>query len=484
MTTLPETVLRSTSPVAGLARRRLGSAGVLAQSVSATAPAAAMATSPALVMGAGGGPPSALAYLAATVLVLLVSSCVGQFSRRMVAPGSLYSFTAKGLGGFPALVTGGALVVGYGFLVAGALTGAALSAVAVLGRAVPDGPGPVVAAVVLCGAVVVGFALRGVGISARWALALEVVSIAVVGLVLGLLVTRTAGSLDGGQLLSGAVGGGWNPLAGGGEGVLLAVTAFVGFESACAVGAEARRPFVVVPRAVRWTALGAGTLYVLSSAAQGVVFAAAPTAGGPLPLVLVALDRGGPLAALALELGILASFLGCATGSLTALVRLLFTMGREGVLPQGLSRTGVRGTPSRALVLAGAAAVAVPVVVLLGGTGGQDVLRGLLVVGTCGYVAGYVLLCVAAPVFLRRIGELTTSAVVVAAVATLALTGVLAACAAWAVAAGGGWVLTAVGLLGVAVLAAAGLRLRRPAVVAGVGLYDETRRQDVLGGRG
>lgn len=476
--------LRTTSPVAGLARRRLGPAGVLAQSVSATAPAAAMATSPALVMGAGGGPPSALAYLAATVVVLLVSSCVAQFSRRMVAPGSLYSFTAKGLGGSAALVSGGSLVVGYGFLVAGALTGAALSAVALLAPLVGPGPVPTALAVVLGGVLVVGFALRGVGISARLALALEVGSIGVVGAVLVLLVTRTAGSLDGSRLLAGAVGGGWDPFGGGAEGVLLAVTAFVGFESACAVGAEARRPFVVVPRAVRWTALGAGSLYVLSSAAQGIVFAAAPAGGGPLPLVSVAVERAGPVAAAALELGVLASFLGCATGSLTALVRLLFSMGREGVLPASLGRTGARGTPSTALLPAGAAAVAVPVAALAIGVAGQDALRGLLVVGTCGYLAGYVLLCVATPVFLHRIGELTGPAVVVAAVATAGLTGVLAACAAWAVAAGGGWVLTAVGLLAATVAGAVVLRVRRPAVVARVGLYDETRRQDVLGGRG
>jgi len=166
------------------------------------------------------------------------------------------------------------------------------------------------------------------------------------------------------------------------------------------------------------------------------------------------------------------------------LVRLLFSMGREGVLPASLGRTGARGTPSRALLPAGAAAVAVPVAVLATGVAGQDALRGLLVVGTCGYLAGYVLLCVATPVFLHRIGELTGPAVVVAAVATAGLTGVLAACAAWAVAAGGGWVLTAVGLLAATVAGAVVLRVRRPAVVARVGLYDETRRQDVLGGRG
>jgi amino acid transporter len=475
-------VLRPTSPVTGLRRRRLGPLEVLAQSVAATAPAAAMATSPGQAFALAGAPPSALAYLAATVVVLLVSSSVGQFSRRMVAPGSLYSFTAKGLGGTAATIAGGALVVGYGFLVAGALTGAATSAVALVEKVAPGVPGPVpvVVGIVLLGVLVAGFSVRGAGVSARLGLALEVVSISIVVVVLGIALAAAL-SRHGVPHPSVVLDGGGHPFGPGGQGLLLAVTVFVGFESAGSLASESRRPLSVVPRVVRWTALTSGLLYVLAAAAQAVVFAGTPGLGGaPLPLAAAVSVLADPTLAAVLELGILASFVGCASGSLTALVRLVFTMGREGVVPRALGRTGPRGTPAFAVVVATTLAVAVPAGVLLLGVSPADTLRGLLVVGTCGYVGGYVLVCLAAPFFLHRIGELTTPPVVVAAVASLALVAVLGACTAWAVSAGGGWVLTASALLALGVVRAVVLRVRRPSLVAGIGLYDETSRRDVL----
>ncbi len=468
--------LRRTSPVDGLRRRRLGPVQVLAQSVSATAPAAAMATAPALGT-AGGGTPSVLAYVLATAVVLLVASGVRQFARRMVAPGSLYSFTAKGLGPVPALLGGTALAVGYACLVAASLTGVALYAGALLAGAAGAVPGPAAtaAAVVVAGAAVAGCAARGVGLSARLVLALEAASIAVVAAVLLVLVLR-AGQVG----APGPVAGDLLAL-GGGDGVLLAVTAFVGFESACSLGTEARRPLLVVPRAVRWTALGAGGLYVAAALAQAVVLSAVPGPGGT-PLADVAAARGGPVLAAALEVGVLASFLACAAGSLTALVRLLFSAGREGVLPAALGRAHPRrATPAVAVAAGGGAAVTVPAVLLLAGADAGELLRGLLVAGTCGYATAYVLVCVAAPVFLHRIGELTAWPVVAGGLGAASLVAVLAAVAGWAGGADRAWPAVTAAAVALGGARAWWLVRRRPAVLAAVGLYDETRREDVLG---
>jgi len=117
--------LRSRSPVHGLDRRNLGPVEVLAQSVSCAAPAAAMATVPAIV-AATAGPATLWSFVVATVLALLIGTCIGQFTRRMAVAGSLYSLTAKGLGPGAALASAGALLVGCGVLVMAAVTGAAL----------------------------------------------------------------------------------------------------------------------------------------------------------------------------------------------------------------------------------------------------------------------------------------------------------------------------------------------------------------------
>ena len=95
----PEPVagLADRSPLAGLARRSVGFADVLAQSVSAVAPAGAAFTTPLLVSAVAGGV-SLPALAAALVIALLTASTINEFTRRMAATGSLYTFVARGLG--------------------------------------------------------------------------------------------------------------------------------------------------------------------------------------------------------------------------------------------------------------------------------------------------------------------------------------------------------------------------------------------------
>lgn len=117
--------LRRRSPVAGLDRRTLTPVQVFAQSVSAMAPSAAMAASPAIV-AASAGDAVMWSFAVATVVALLVGVCIAQFTRRMAAAGSLYSLTAKGLGPLAAFVCGSALLIGYGVLAMAALIGSGI----------------------------------------------------------------------------------------------------------------------------------------------------------------------------------------------------------------------------------------------------------------------------------------------------------------------------------------------------------------------
>ena len=112
------------SPVAGLRRRRLSFAEVLAQSVSALAPSAAMVVVPSIVLVEAGAA-TLPAFVAATALVLLVGWCLTQFGRRMAAVGGTYSYTAKGLGPVGASIGGWALLIGYAAVAMSALVGSA-----------------------------------------------------------------------------------------------------------------------------------------------------------------------------------------------------------------------------------------------------------------------------------------------------------------------------------------------------------------------
>ncbi|WP_194290581.1 APC family permease [Modestobacter roseus] len=469
------TRLARVSPVAGLHRRRLTFWEVLAQSVSALAPSAAMVTTPAIVLVQSGAA-TLPAFAAATVLVLLVGWCLTQFARRLAAVGGVYTYTAQGLGPSGALVGGWSLAIGYAAVSMSALVGCALYLAALFSL-----PASAVAWLVLLVGGLAGWCtVRGIQLSARVALALEVVSIGLVLAVLGVLLLRVspaAGSAA--VVVDGDVR--WGGLA---IGVVLGVVGFMGFESASVLGVEAQRPLRSVPRAVLWTPAVAGVLFLAGTAAQVVLLRAAPLEVllSPVPVDRLAAEIG-PVA-WALEAGIAASFFACVTGSVNALARVLFSMGREGVLASALGRThGRLGTPSMALLLVLPVVVGVPFVALAGGFSGRGVLTGTLTVSAIGYVVAYVLVCVAMPLFLRRIGELTRAPLV----------GGVAAAGLWSVVlvvavSGSGWAdgrlaaLVYLGALAPGLAWLGWLRLRRPVRLQRVGVYDEPTVASVLPG--
>jgi len=461
--------LRSRSPVHGLDRRNLGPVEVLAQSVSCAAPAAAMATVPAIV-AATAGPATLWSFVVATVLALLIGTCIGQFTRRMAVAGSLYSLTAKGLGPGAALASAGALLVGCGVLVMAAVTGAAIYLDHLLARlgAPPGGvaAGAAVAVTVGAGALV----LLGVRLSARVVLLVETVSITIMVVVLGVLLLGAGTGVP-------APPGPDPGLAGVAAGVLPALGAFIGFEAATALGVEARRPYVTVPRAVLATAGVVGLLSLFAALTQ--VATAGAGSGPPQPLVALA-AHDTPWLAVALDLGIVASFFACTVATGNVLVRVLFSMARDGVVPAALGATHRRYRTPHVAILAGLpAAGAVPVALLAGGMPGGGVLTLLLTLASAGYLIAYLLVCLAAPLFLRRIGELTAPPVVATAVIVPILLVVSGAYVATAV---GGPVPAVLGVLLLAGLAwYAALRIRRPERLRGIGVYDETSAGDVHG---
>jgi amino acid transporter len=463
--------LRSRSPVHGLDRRNLGPVEVLAQSVSCAAPAAAMATVPAIV-AATAGPATLWSFVVATVLALLIGTCIGQFTRRMAVAGSLYSLTAKGLGPGAAFASAGALLVGCGVLVMAAVTGAAIYLDNLLGRlGAPAGTAPVLAAAAVAVTLAAGaLVLLGVRLSARVVLLVESASILIMVVVLGVLLGTDAGPVP-------APPGPDAGLAGVAAGVLPALGAFIGFEAATALGVEARRPFVTVPRAVLVTAGVVGLLSLFAALTQ--VTTAGTGSGAPQPLVVLA-AHDTPWLAVALDLGIVASFFACTVATGNVLVRVLFSMARDGIVPAALGATHRRYRTPHVAILAGLpAAGAVPAALLAAGIPGARVLTLLLTVASAGYLLAYLLVCAAAPLFLRRIGELTAPPVVATAVIVPIL---LVVSGAYVGTALGGPVPVVLGVLLLVGLAwYAALRVLRPGRLRGIGVYDETSAGDVHG---
>lgn len=469
--------IRSSSPVAGLRRGQLSFAQVLGQSVSAVAPSAVMVTLPGLVLPAAGHATLPV-FVVAALLMAAVGYCITQFSTRMVAVSGLYSYTVKGLGPVAGIAAGWSVVVGYAAAAMASTLGAAGYVAALLARlGVPDGRPTIAALAVAVGIVAWALMVRGIRLSARISLTVEVFAIAVAAAVLVIAFTGSvAGGLDPPKQ---AAPESHSAL---GFAMLLAITSYVGFESAGTVAREARRPFVTVSRAIRWSPLALGVLYTFAAAMQSVGTIRAGI--GSVPIVLTLPDDSGPastLLSIVMELGITASWFACVIGSSTALSRTLFAMGRETVIPARLGQAhAVYRTPHVALGVAMPVIVLVPVCYLFVAGSTRDVLVGLLAVSAHGYIGAYLLVCLAAPAFLRHIGELTRPPTLIG----LSAAAVMIAVIGWAAltVASPVWIATAVyAAVLSAGFAAFGLRRRGvPDLAQRVGVFDETIASDVF----
>ncbi len=85
---------------------------VLAQSVGNIAPTVAPAVNVGLVF-ASAGKGTCLAFLIATIGLVLVSLNIKQFARRSASPGGLYAYIARSLGPTTGVISGFALLLAY-----------------------------------------------------------------------------------------------------------------------------------------------------------------------------------------------------------------------------------------------------------------------------------------------------------------------------------------------------------------------------------
>ncbi|WP_066912995.1 APC family permease [Millisia brevis] len=471
----------SESPMAGLERRSIGFVDVLAQSVGAVAPAAVAATMPALV--AAQAPRAVLwSLLAAWVLIAGVGVSLSVFTKRLRAPGSLYTFVTRGLGPSAGLITAVAQTVGYAFVAMFGLLGAA-----VVGRNLIAGAGGDVgvtgstaAGVILGGAVVLLVLRRGIRISARITLVIESVALALILVLIVVVLVRSSPAelIEPLRAPAPALGA----LV---AGTTIAITGFVGFESGASLGREATRPFLTIPRTLRWTVIVVGAVYLLAVWVQEVATSSlgVPLAGNDDVAGALARAADAPGLVVLLDIGLITSFVACAIASSTALSRVWFSLGREAVLPGAFGTADpLRGTPRVALAVVVPMAVIVPLAMVVAGIEPWHAMSILISISAVGYIASYLLLCAAVTPFLRRLGEVTWPVVTLAIVMTAVLTVILVAYlivlartqtgALWAVAVVA--VLGAVGYLG--------LRLTKRSAIESMGRFDETTSADLLGG--
>ena len=404
-------------PTYGLRGGALSPLETLAQSVSTIAPTTTpAATIPLVCALAGNG--TWLAYLLATLAVLLVALCVAEFARYSASPGSLYIYTSKVMPPFVGATSAWSLLLAY-IATASSVTGGFYHyGNLLLHDATGHGTSAVFLALV-CAAVAIWIAWRDVEISARLMLWIEALSVTLILTLVVLVLVRTGFHPDLQQFrLRGMTGSGLR------LGLVLSLFSFVGFESATTLGSEARDPLRTIPRAVIQSALLAGAIFTLCAYTEVLGFRAAgqDLGSNQAPLRVLAALGGFPVLGLLIDIGALVSMFACTLACITAAARVLLLMSHDGLAHNGLRHTHHRHeTPGRAILVTGAVSV-LPVIVLAArGASGLDVYGWMGSLATYGFIVAYALMTLALPRYLKNHGAYRPSKRVLSVLACTAM---------------------------------------------------------------
>jgi len=323
----------------------------IALSAAAMAPVLAVVlNAPAAVPASGAALP--LSFLISFIAAALVGNTVVQFARQFPSAGSFYTFNSKGLGPAAGFFTGWLFWIGYAMLAPGLFSafGAFVHdyLVSTFHASVPWWVFSLGAM-----AIVFGLSLRSIKASVNLDLTLLVVEV-VIFLVLGGLAIATAGSGNTATVFlpsSSPTG-----FTGVGLGVVFGLLSFIGFDAAATLGEETRNPKRSIPLAVIGALAAVGVFYVLLMYA----LTAGYRLNDPAQMKLFLNDENpfvtlgqhvAPWLLQPIELSAIAGIFSCFLAIHNTTVRVMFSMGRDHVLPKSLGDVHARWfSPHRAIV--------------------------------------------------------------------------------------------------------------------------------------
>jgi amino acid transporter len=401
----------------GLRSRALGFPTVLAQSIGVISPTmTAVLIIPICFGDAGQG--TWLAYAFGTVMLLFVVLCLNQFAKRSALPGSMYGYTAKGLGPAAGVMSGWSLIWCYLFIGVAGLTGFSIFAAQIVSSMGIHSTIPPVIFFCISAAICWFVAYKDIKISSLLTLLFEIVSVSCIVALSCVILFKHGFPSDTTQLKAHGMTIHDLSLA-----VVITVFSLVGFESATTLGGEARKPLRNIPRAVICSLLITGAFMVFMSYVE--VFGAAHThvslASLAAPLTFLSKAYGVSYFKVPVALGAMISFFGLSLTCLNAGSRIIFSMSHHSVFPKTLGRVHpTNRTPHVAITTFIFLILAVPCVLEIFtnplttfGDGGT--------LAAFGFLTAYYLISIAAPMYLKKRGELKVRNVVIAVVACVAL---------------------------------------------------------------
>ena len=338
----------------GLAHGVVGSARVVAFGVSSVAPAGSVAGG-LLILVSFAGFAAPLVVVIAFVASLCCASSIAEFARRLPSAGSLYTYNSRGLGPVGGFLTGWMMIAAYAlYAPAGvALTSGYASMLIAAVWHVTIAPW-VLFLVILVAAGLVAY--LGIAISSSVDLLLAGGEVAVIAALAITILAKTGPAHYSAAVFSPASSphGELSDIT---NAMIYGISAFAGFEAAAALGEEARDSRRSIPAATIAVVIVTGIFYLLVVLAE--TFGAGPRGITgltlqPSPLGYLTSRYWSPSVLWAIDLVIVLTGLSFVIAVFNAVIRVLFAMGREQVLPGSLARLSGRRTP---VIAIGCAAV-------------------------------------------------------------------------------------------------------------------------------
>jgi amino acid transporter len=190
---------------------------------------------------------------------------------------------------------------------------------------------------------------------------------------------------------------------------VLAIFSFTGFESATSLGTEAKNPLRTIPHAVFRSALFVGFLFILASYSSVIGFQGHSTtlATTTAPIQDLASFGGIGFLSIPITIGAIISFFACTLASVTAGGRVLFQLGRHGLFHSAFGDAHQSNeTPHVAVTLAAILAFIPAAILTALGSPLFSIYGWIGTTATLALIVAYTSVSIAAPLYLRRIGEL------------------------------------------------------------------------------
>jgi len=396
---------------------------VLAQAIALISPSMTAALIVPLMFGTA-GTAGWLCYLFGTIMLLFVAISLNQFSKRYTSAGSMYEYTVKGLGPKAGGLSGWCLIWAYMFIGIAGVTGFTHFATKLIDMTGVKGylSHPSITLFALCVLIALFLAYKDITFSTILMLIFEGVSVTLI-LALALGALKKIGVADISQLHP--VGHGLKDI---GLGVVVAIFSLVGFECATAFGEEAREPLRTIPRAVIASLLLTGAFFVFITYVETHALANNKPTLDQLdaPLSTLSANMGVPWMGTLISIGAMISFFALAMSCLNAGARVMMTMGRYGLFPISFGMSHKKNlTPHVALGLFAAIQFLIPTTFILASyaaVGGWqmapfDAFNDAGLFGAMGFCGAYVLISLATPFYLKKIGELKVHHIAIAVIA-------------------------------------------------------------------